>query len=206
MSKPSVRLSAAPSVAPSITSAMPPAPKPPTQQKLQQQQQQQQQQPVFIPAFINHCHSIVIAASEEQQKNPQPLYLDGINHCPECNPKHIVNAPRCQHDLRLGRLSGRPLRRRNGESIEDFTFRVNDVFKVCPLEREWSVATTNYFKMDFLHSWLEGLRSKYMSSIVLSMEASSAESGTQLTVEKAVHSLRQVARQEDFIRQMAVER
>ena len=76
--------------------------------------------------------------------------------------QHIPDAPRCHHDLRLGRLWGRPLRRRDGETIEDFTLRVNDVFKVCPLEREWSVVTTNYFKMDFLHSWLEGLRCDHM--------------------------------------------
>lgn len=107
----------------------------------------------------------------------------------------------------MGRLSGRPLRRRDGETIEDFTFRTNDIFKVCPLEREWSVATTNFFKMDFFHAWLEGLRSKYLTSIVLSMmETSSTDSKGQLTVEKAVHSLRQIARQEDLIRQLAIER
>lgn len=38
------------------------------------------------------------------------------------------------------------------------------------------------------------------------MEASSSDSGNHLTVEKAVHSLRQVARQEDFIRQMEMQR
>ena len=108
--------------------------------------------------FVHHCHSVVNPGIAADEEHPQPLYLEGINHCPECNPKHVLDAPRCHHDLRLSRVSGRPLRRRDGETIEDYTWRVNDVFKVCPLEREWAVATTNYFKMDFLHSWLEGLR------------------------------------------------
>ena len=48
-----------------------------------------------------------------------------------------------------------------------------------------------------------------MTSIVLSMDAAasaSAETQHQLTVEKAVSTLRQIARQEDFIRQLEVRR
>ena len=48
-----------------------------------------------------------------------------------------------------------------------------------------------------------------MTSIVLSMDAaasSSPETQHQLTVEKAVSTLRQIARQEDLIRQLAVRR
>jgi len=196
MSKRSVRPSAAPSVA---TFAPPPppsstAPLPP----------QMQMQPAFLP-FAHHCH--VLNNNGASEDHPlQPLYLDGINHCPECNPKHLVDFAKCHHDLRLSRVSGRPLRRRDAETLEDYTLRVNEVFKVCPLEREWTVATTNYFKMDFFHTWLEGLRSKYMTSIVLSMDAASTPESNQLTVEKAVSTLRQIARQEDLIRQMETRR
>ena len=155
--RPSVRPSAAPSMAPSVGASVPPPPSK-TASIPPKQQPQPQPLPPFILPFNAHCHNLLLNTSDDQQQDPQPLYLDGLNHCPECNPKHFVDAPRCHHDLRLCRVTGRPLRRRDAEAIEDYTLRVNEVFKVCPMEREWTVATSNYFKMDFFHTWLEGLR------------------------------------------------